>query len=267
MGSWEDDDWEAAATVALPGTAAKASAAPAAPAASFSDEEEVVDSDEDDKAVEGAKPKKAGEPGKVTAKALGKAKQKELEKAMAAEAEATKAVKALSKEEKIAEKLRLQKLVEESDHAIAEDLFGVAEGAPKAPAPPAAAAVDAGGDALLATLMAVKLDSEEAYKALANTVGRRVEVEDKPFLAKEFLKEIGRAIGRSISGEDLAEVIAVLGVVKNSKVKVELGKKKKVVKGKKLNVGGGGDFDMDGEEMPRGAGGEYYGNPLDGDFM
>jgi hypothetical protein len=32
-------------------------------------------------------------------------------------------------------------------------------------------------------------------------------------------------------------------------------------------VGGGGEFGMDGDEMPRGTGGEFYGNPLDGDFM
>mmetsp|Transcript_17621 Transcript_17621/g.31068 ORF Transcript_17621/g.31068 Transcript_17621/m.31068 type:complete len:251 (-) Transcript_17621:584-1336(-) len=249
--SWDDDDWEsgAAPLPPLPGTAA---AAPAVTEDAFSDEEAVTDDDME--ATEKPKPRKPGDSSKAKAKALSKAKQKDLQKQLEAEAEALKAATLMTKEEKIAEKARLQKLVEEADHELTNELFGVKKEEGK---------LDV--DAILSLLMSIPLETEEDYINLGQAVGRRIEVEDKPFLAKEFLKEVGRHVGRNIPGEDLAEVISLMGVVKNEKVKTQLNKKKKKAGKKFANVARNNDFDLDGSDMARGGGAFDAG--LDGDFM
>mmetsp|Transcript_1300 Transcript_1300/g.1641 ORF Transcript_1300/g.1641 Transcript_1300/m.1641 type:complete len:255 (+) Transcript_1300:449-1213(+) len=253
--SWDsdDDDWEKdAADLTLPGLKKEPVVAD-----TFSDEEEGVDFSDEIAATERSKPKKKDD-SKLKAKLASKNKKKELEAELAAEAERAKNLKPLTKEEKIAEKLRLQKLVEESDNAITNDLFNAKKEEGK---------LDA--DAIAALLQSIPLNDESDYKDFAAAVGKRVEVEDKPFLAKEFVKELCRAVGRSVSGEDLAEVISVLGVVKNEKVKTQLNKKKKKGGKKFANVSRNDmDDDLGGG---RGVGGHFQtlsaADELDGDFM
>jgi len=243
--SWDDDDdWESNTNLVAP---------PSAPVESEEDEE-VVSSD-DETALESSKPKKATDPNKVKAKAVSKAKQKELETKLLQEQEAAKSQKSMTKEERISEKLRLQKLVEESDMAIADDLFNLKK---------EAGVFDSASMQTL--LQTVPLDTEDHYKDFASAIGTRIEIEDNALFAKEFLKEIGRAVGRAISGGDLAEVISVLGVVKNEKVKQKLGKKKKKTGKAFANVARNDDFDMESAKNGAYGGGGMY-DDLDGDFM
>ncbi len=226
---------------------------PAAPTPSFQqdDDEEVV-SDDEVTTLNKPQAKKKGD-GKIKAKKATKQKQKELAAALEKEAEAAKEMKPMTKEEKVAEKLRLQRLVEEADHALTDDLFNTKKAEGK---------LDV--DAIAAMLQNVPLEDEKEYKNFANAVARRVEIEDKAFLTKEFFKELCRSLAKTISGDDIAEVISVLGVVKNEIVKQKMGKKKKKVKAKFANVARN-DFDLDGTGM--GGPSAYEDNDLDGDFM
>jgi len=222
-----------------------------------SDDEEVLDPEVGN--VEGTKPRNEGTgDSKPKPKKLSKQKQKELEKKLEEEAEAARNAKPLTKEEKAAEKLRLQRLSQEADMAVMGEMFQqkMEEGR-----------LDA--EAIQGVLSNVPLESEEQFKDLAQAVGHRVEVEDKPFLAKEFLKEIARQVGRALSGDDLVEVISVLNVVKNEKIKAQLNKKKKKPNKKFANVSREkDDYDFSGADARGIAHAASYTNEeLDGDFM
>lgn len=246
--SWEDDDWENEVAPALP------AAGEAAPA-TFSDEEEAVDLGTSAVASEGSKPKKAVDSSKLKAKKASKQREKELAKQLEEEAEAARNAKPLTKEERNAEKLRLQRLVEEADNDLTNDLFQVKKEEGK---------LDA--ESIQALLQNIPLETDDDFKSFATAVGKRVEIEDKPFLAIEFLKELCRSVGRGLKGADLAEVIGVLGVVKNEKIKSQLNKKKKKG-GKKFANVARKDFDIDGDTRGAGAAGAGFTDDVDGDFF
>jgi len=180
---------------------------------SFSDEEEVVE--EEAHAVEAPKAKKKSD-GKVKAKKKN-AKQLAAEKAAQLEAEkvAAEKMKAMTSEERMAEKLRLQKLVEEADNQLTDELFAKQEDG----------VFDE--DVVAATLQTIPLDTEEHFRNFASAIGKRLELEDKQLRTREFVKELLRSVAPTLPYEDLQEIDSVLSVVKNTKVKKTLNKKKK----------------------------------------
>lgn len=134
-------------------------------AGEFSDEEEVVDDDEEEQ-VEGSKPRTNGKK-KVKAKKKTKAQlQKEREDQLRIEEEAAKKATAMTEEEKMAEKLRLQKLVEEADNKLTDELFNVKR---------EQGIFDA--DTVAATLQTIPLDEEEHFKNFASAIAKRLELE------------------------------------------------------------------------------------------
>mmetsp|Transcript_8648 Transcript_8648/g.10206 ORF Transcript_8648/g.10206 Transcript_8648/m.10206 type:complete len:177 (+) Transcript_8648:226-756(+) len=135
--------------------------------------------------------------------------QLQLEKEMAAKMEA------MTPAEKMAEKLRLQKLVEESDNKLTDELFAKKEDG----------IFDE--DVVAATLQSIPLDNEQHFKNFASAIGKRLELEDKTLRTREFVKELLRSVAPTLPYEDLQEIDSVLSVVKNTKVKKTLNKKKK----------------------------------------
>lgn len=99
-----------------------------------------------------------------------------------------------------------------------------------------------------ATLQTIPLDTEEHFRNFASAVsrfrrhiiqclkyvssefskiGKRLELEDKQLRTREFVKELLRSVAPTLPYEDLQEIDSVLSVVKNTKVKKTLNKKKK----------------------------------------
>mmetsp|Transcript_948 Transcript_948/g.2230 ORF Transcript_948/g.2230 Transcript_948/m.2230 type:complete len:263 (-) Transcript_948:126-914(-) len=261
--SWDDDDWEATADEVLAAADVEPEKPSVADAAGddeeSSDDEEVVDFAGEGDATDGTKPRNASSKPKVK-KVSKLAKKKELEEKMAAEAEALKNAKPLSKEEKMAEKQRLQQLAEEADLSLMGEMFQAKK---------AEGSLDT--KAIQGLLQAVPLDTEEQYKDFASAIGHRIEVEDDSFMTKEFLKELCRHLGRTIKGEDFAEVVAVLNIIKNERVKTDLSKKKKKGGKKFANVARSNNDDLadfSGADA-RGAAhaASYRDEDIDGDFM
>lgn len=244
--SWDDDDadWESEATsFVIPGAA---SAPPAAPTASdFADELETVE--EEVVQVPGSQPKKFDPKAATKAKKSSKLLQKERERRLAEEAELAKNAKPMTVEEKMAEKMRLQKLVEEADNRLAEELF----------AKKADGVVDV--DSISATLSTVRLGDAKDFSMFATAIGKRLEMESKPLETREFFKELIRMGTKDLTGDDLVEINSVIMVIKNEKVKSKLGKKKKK-KGKSIAM----SRDMFDDHTAGDGKGDYFD---DGDFM
>ncbi|GBG30665.1 Eukaryotic translation initiation factor 3 subunit J [Hondaea fermentalgiana] len=258
--SWDDDDWETAADQVLAAADGVDDDKAAAAALEDSDDEEVVDFGNEAEASEATKARKQGDAAKAKAKKMTKAKKKEMEEKLEKEAEALRNAKPLSKEEKIAEKQRLQQLAEESDLSLMGEMFQAKKDE---------GTLDA--QAIQSLLQAVPLEEEEQYKDFASAIGHRIEVEDDSFMTKEFLKELCRHLGRTIKGEDFAEVVAVLNVIKNERVKTDQNKKKKKVGKKFANVARSNTDDLadfsgaDARGLAHAA--SYVDENLDGDFM
>ena len=151
--------------------------------AEFSDEEEVVDDDEGEGLVESTKPRTNGKK-KVKAKKKTKAQlQQERAEQLRVEEEAAKKAKAMTEEEKMAEKLRLQKLVEESDNKLTDELFNVKR--------------EQGifdEDTVAATLQTIPLDSEEHFKNFASAIAKRLELEVSAIDLEEFAPDCPRSV-------------------------------------------------------------------------
>ena len=245
--------------------------------------------DEDDERVqleevttkETSKPKNAVDEKTALAKAnlKSKQKQKEREEELARELERARNAKPMTKEEQAAEALRLRRLVEEADNELTKDLFGgVTATEPVLSASAVQAkALDGVQDAesLIALMQSVQLDTPRQNQELATAVSKRLQGTMKKN-AVMFLKELLRSATAPLTDEEVNELIGVLTVIKNDKVKAKLAKKKTAAGGPpkpKLNTSGldrpGGDrYDMDDvdERGARGRGGTR--NPYDDDdFM
>jgi hypothetical protein len=234
----------------------------------FSEEEEAVELEEVT-TKETSKPKNAIDEKAALAKAkvASKSKQKEREEELAREVERARNAKPMTAEEKATEAARLRKLVEESDNELARDLFsGVQKaGATGGAAAFAARAVDGvqDADSLAAMMHMVDLSTTKQASELATAMSRRLEMDSKK-IAVYFLKDLLRASCASLNDEEVLELIGVLNVIKNEKVKAKLAKTKKPVAAApkpKLNSMGldkpGGDrYDMDFADERGGKGGK-----------
>jgi len=264
----DDDDWDTAPVVV---NIKK-------PVAAVDDEEEVVELEESIAAQETTKPKNAVDEKAALAKAkvASKAKQKEREEELAREAERARNAKPMTAEEKAAEALRLRKLVEEADNELTKDLFsGVSKPAASQSAT-AAKAKDGVQDAesLIAMMNSIDLNTVKQVSDLAGAVSRRFDTAPKK-MSVQFLKDLLRAATVSLNDEDVNEIIGVLTVIKNDKVKAKMAKTKKpavvnVPKPKLNSMGldkaGGDRYDMDYVDERGNRGGKYSAYDED-DFM
>jgi len=247
----DDDDWDAPIALKKPAP----SSAP-----KFDDEdEEQVDLTEGESSLETSKPKKAVDPKQALAKAnsLSKQKQREREEELAREAERARSARPMTEAEKLAEQLRLKKLVEEADANLAGDLFGAPASTSTSSGSGNAALLAAKAkdgifqdvDSLKAVLMRVQLTTTKETDDFAKAVGQRLEMGVSRPLTVSFLKNLLRHSCQGLTDEDVNDVTGVLNVIKNEKVKAKLAKKKPVaaVKPKgNLNYGGDSKFDLDG---------------------
>jgi translation initiation factor 3 subunit J len=248
----------------------------------FSDEEqEQVEIEEVIASKEVTKPKNVVDEKTALAKAksASKAKQKEREDELAREAERARNAKPLTAEEKAAEALRLRKLVEEADNELTKDLFSGVAGSQGSGAATGFAAKHADGiqdiDSLSAMLHLVDLSGTKQASELASALSRKLELGTKK-VSVSFLKDLLRGSTVSLADEEVNELINLLSVIKNEKVKAKMAKKKTPAAAApkpKLNTLGlekpGGDrYDMDdvderGRSGKKGASSAYD----DDDFM
>jgi len=185
--------------------------------------------------------------------AQSKQKQKERETELAREAERARNAKPMTAEEKQAEALRLKRIVEEQDAALAGDLFG--SSASSAPPPSGVSAAKAkdgvfqDADSLKAVLSRVQLSTAKETDDFAKAVGTRLEMGVSRPLTVAFLKSLLREATKALTDDDVNDVSGVLNVIKNEKVKAKMAKKKPVaaVKPKgNLNMVSDSKFDLDG---------------------
>jgi translation initiation factor 3 subunit J len=253
-----DDDWDAPITLNKP-------------VPLFDDEDEAVDLDVSG-TTESTKPKKAVDEKQALSKAksASKQKQKERDEELAREAERARSARPMTAEERVAEQLRLKRLVEEADAQLAGDLFGGAPGGK--PGVNAAKAADGvqDVDTLKAVLQRVSLNTNKETDDLAKAVGQRLELGVTRAMTVAFLKNLLRNTCQTLTDEDVLEITGVLNVIKNEKVKAKLAKKKPATTAKpKGNLGLGGDtkFDLDGTVSQSRGVGHVGGAFDDDDFM
>ncbi|XP_013405684.1 eukaryotic translation initiation factor 3 subunit J [Lingula anatina] len=140
-----------------------------------------------------------------------------------------KAMEAMTPEEKLAEKLRLQKLQEEGDLEIAKETFGMQQGLGKT-----------GIDAMHPVS---KDEFEEFEKALKDKL---IQYEKSAFYVA-FLENLFRDVTAGLEVDDVKKLASTLNAISNEKTKAEKalkGKKKK--KASSLNVGRGDIMDSIG---------------------
>jgi hypothetical protein len=266
----DDDDWDSVPVV-LNKSAIK------------DDDEERVQLEESVKSKESSKPKNALDEKAALAKATAqsKSKQREREEELARQAESERNAKPMTAEERAAEALRRRRLVEESDAELVKDLYGTGSGsqAQKASAISASAAQARALDGvqdldtISGMLATVQLDTPRQTNELCVALTKRVERGGKKAVLA-FLKEFMREASEPINDDDVNELIGVLTVIRNEKVKAKNLKKKGAGAPKpKLNTSGldrpGGDrYDLDGID-DRGTRGKGFKNPYEAedDFM
>lgn len=159
----------------------------------------------------------------------------------------------MTADEIMAEKLKQQKLVEEADNKLTEELFG----AEKAKLDDGV--YDAGTCATI--LAALKFDKKEHFELLAEALSKRLQIEQKPVETTDFLKELIRKTAVMLPYEDLVDIDGVINVIKNTKVKTKLNKKKKK-KGKTFTNVRRDDLDLVGNNA-----GNYGADYDEFDFM
>ena len=169
---------------------------------------------------------------------------------MAREAERARSARPMTAEEKQAEALRLKRIVEEQDAALAGDLFGSSASAPSGvSAAKAKDGVFQDADSLKAVLSRVQLSTTKETDDFAKAIGTRLEMGVSRPLTVAFLKSLLREATKALTDDDVNDVSGVLNVIKNEKVKAKMAKKKPVaaVKPKgNLNLLSDSKFDLDG---------------------
>jgi len=194
------------------------------------DEDEVKDSweDEDEEADEEKKDdeklEQEAKVGKIKPKKslIEKIAEKERLKAEELEAKAREREESMTPEEKLAEKLHIQKIQEESDLRAALDTFGVAE--------------KTGIDAINPTKRA---ELTELSDAISKKVNQYTKIDDFP----GFLEELVRGVCANLSSSDLLKIKKTVDNLHTEKQKMEKEKNKKGGKGKtkaKLRMEGDG---------------------------
>eukprot|EP01087_Luapelamoeba_hula_P007653 TRINITY_DN186_c0_g1_i1.p1 TRINITY_DN186_c0_g1~~TRINITY_DN186_c0_g1_i1.p1 ORF type:complete len:263 (-),score=85.38 TRINITY_DN186_c0_g1_i1:50-781(-) len=215
--SWDDDDLGAFTTAE--------SAAPAALVGAWDDEDKdtgggLKDNWDDEDPV----PKAAPAPTQThfsqtsSKKSAGRQKLRKEEAArrlQEAEEEAERLGKPLSYEEKRA----LQEKVEQSDLENAKDMFGELD----------ADNEDMFGGATSSKSVAVDTEPKtaEEFKKRATTVAAQCTKYQESYHYLEFLKQLAKDITTACSPEDVKELVAVLNVVANDKIKAQTTKKKR----------------------------------------
>mmetsp|Transcript_24371 Transcript_24371/g.68461 ORF Transcript_24371/g.68461 Transcript_24371/m.68461 type:complete len:266 (+) Transcript_24371:60-857(+) len=229
--SWDDgDDWDAAPVPKIVG--GKLVTAAEAPKSSWSDEDEDA---VEDVAVEGRAEPGAAAPGAAVVelgagagtRSDGPLRPKQIAKMKRAEAQARKAeeMAALAKrreeegdelDDPAAERARRQKLVEDADHRLTEDLFGDGEDAAKKK------------KATLEDVLAeTKLTTNEEMEALATKLAPAILKCDKGLAITHFLKHVCRAVGGPLTSDMVKDVERTLSALRNEKMKEKRGATKK----------------------------------------
>lgn len=250
--------------------------------------------DEDDERVqievatgssESSKPKNAIDEKAALAKANAqtKTRQKERDEELARIAERERNARPMTAEEKAADALRLRQLQEESENELMKEMFGAGAIRTTQPSTGAASTPSAAAsvsrirsqdgvqdiDSLTQLMLDVQLDTPRQSMDLATAMTRRFEMIPKKSTVN-FLGELLRETTKPMTEDDVNELIGVLTVIKNDKVKQKFAKKKAAGVAKpKLNTSGldkpGGDrFDMDGVDA-KGVKGKGYKNPYEDD--
>jgi len=157
-----------------------------------------------------------------------------------------------------AEKVKLQKLVEESDNDLTNELFG--DHTIRSKVQDAASVAVIFGKLLLTDVGACAQAGDQLSKRLL--------LEKSSEKTIGFCKDLMRGLAPELTGDQILDLIKLLNVLKNTMTKQELGKKKKSKKKSKLKMGGKGS--SVGGDMFHGmdAGGNYAVEDFDdGDFM
>ncbi|XP_042889497.1 eukaryotic translation initiation factor 3 subunit J-like [Penaeus japonicus] len=162
---------------------------------------------------------------------------KQIEEKERRKKEAEEREKALTPEEKLAEKLRMQKIQEDADLQLANDLMGTAESTVEEE------------EVLLDGLDISTTKGLESFrKAIVSKIRSTDRLEKRPFYVS-FLEDLSRELCMNIEMEEVKKVSSVLNSLYNEKVKASKPKSKKKGGGKaKLNVGQGAIADDVGND-------------------
>jgi Translation initiation factor eIF3 subunit len=141
----------------------------------------------------------------------------------------------MTEDEIMAEKARAQRLVEESDNKLTEELFGDMDisGPERSREPVSKGIAD------------FNLGSSAGVTEFIAALSTKVEAEiGKPIAVARFLKDVLSALTQPLKADDVKTIQKSLTVVFNEKLKSEKGPKKKSKKKKALNIGpkSGGDL-------------------------
>ena len=219
--SWDDSDsdggWENSDNLVIPGANSAAPPPAVEEANDFDDECEEVEAAKHAVPTSQAKTKQHDptKPKKLTKAAQKRKEEERLKEEARLAAQAPKTT-----EERLAEKMRLQKLVEEADHALTEALFAKKD----------AGVVDS--ESMLAAIADVPLNNEKHFELFAAAISKTVKIKGSTLRQREFLKAVCRDVADNLTGDDIVEVVKVLNVIKNEKVKAKLNKKTKKAKKK-----------------------------------
>jgi len=222
--SWEDEDF----TPTIPGQSK-------AVADSWEDEDNTIKvkaswEDEDVEVKKPEKPKTA--PGETKAKPAAKAAKK---------APAAKAAASVSTGDPLADKMREQRLVEESDYQNTRDMFGIDE-----KSQPTEEDFD---------FNSFQPKTEQEFEQLATQLVKKLSTHETSFHYTNLVKSICKQLCSSFArAEDIKEVISVLNVLVNDRLKSDKPKPKKkgpagATAGKKTykdafdDLGSGGGYD------------------------
>ena len=215
--------------------------------------------------MEGSKPR-TNNSDELKAKTISKSKQKEREDALKREAERSRLP--MTAEERLEEQMRLRRLQEESDAELTAELYGKANlVSTKNETGKTSKAMSGVYDFASLSEFLDEMDLSTGAKAseLARTVSKRLN-NSKITTASivMFLKEISRTATTGLNDEQVNEVISVLTVIKNDKIKAKVKKPIGKVEKPKLNDTDKYDRDLD-LELARGVGGKPGGRKFDPD--
>lgn len=227
---WDADDFE-------PKSIVPAAAAVESKWADEDVDDDVKDNWEDEDEEEKKDTEKQDEQMSVSVSQAPKKNKKNLAKKIEEKERQQEVKKVLTPEEKLAEKLKQQKLQEEADLKVARETFGITADAPS-------------GSGLDAMNPDTKEDFEEFNKALTKKVLLYSSSQHFPTFIEEFV----RNICVNMNSLDIKKLKTTIENLQIEKAKIEKGDKAKKNKGKskaRIRIEGEGDYsygcEMDGE--------------------
>jgi len=239
----DDDDVPAPKAVAKP-----VKVAPAKVADDWEDEEVVVEKAKDDWDDEESEEEPAWKKAERAAAAKPAAKPKPKPK--------PKAEVYVPLDDPVAEKLRQQKLVEESDARLAGDLFDgcerpeAPEQQPAAPAASSAAAASTAAPKVVTkdTFAELKLKSQKDVENFAQQVVKKIEQATAKGAAFRFLNDVTKALDDALEIADIESMVKNLNAMKVRKKKEATAKKQlECKKSNQINKHNVGKMDLNAE--------------------